>query len=82
MTSAALYAAVDPADVSPGLLGFFTVFLIALACIGLFRSLTSKLRNVNHRQALLDAEEAAASGSPAAGTGERGADAPDATAAR
>ena len=58
---------IDPGDVSPGLLGFLPVFLIALACIGLFLSLTSKLRKVNRRQERLDAEEAAAAGPPAAG---------------
>lgn len=73
---APLLAVVDPADVSPGLLGFLPVFFIALACIGLFLSLTSKLRKVNRRQALLDAEEAAAAGSPAPATGAAG-DVPD-----
>ena len=58
---------IDPGDVSPGLLGFLPVFLIALACIGLFLSLTSKLRKVNRRQERLDAEEAAAAGLPTAG---------------
>ncbi|HEY8720698.1 hypothetical protein [Pengzhenrongella sp.] len=51
---------IDPADVSPGLLGFIPVFLIALAVIGLGLSMTSKLRKVNKRQALLDAADAAA----------------------
>ncbi|RYV50498.1 hypothetical protein [Pengzhenrongella frigida] len=50
----------EPGDVSPGLIGFLPVFLIALACIGLFLSLTSKLRKVNRKQAQIDAEEAAA----------------------
>lgn len=55
-----LLQGIDPGDVSPGLLGFLPVFVIALACIGLFLSLTSKLRKVNRRQERLDAEEAAA----------------------
>jgi hypothetical protein len=46
-------------EVSPGLLGFLPPFLIALACVGLFLSLTRQLRKVNVRQAQLDAEEAA-----------------------
>lgn len=59
----------EPGDVSPGLIGFLPVFLIALASIGLFLSLTKKLRGVNRRQAQIDAEEAAASsaGAPAGG---------------
>ena len=52
----------DPANVSPGLLGFLPVFAIALVSIGLFLSLTAKVRKVNHRQAGLDADEAAAAG--------------------
>ena len=63
----------EPGDISPGLLGFLPVFLIALACIGLFLSLTSKLRGVNRRQAQLDAEEAAA----AAAAGAAGQASPD-----
>jgi len=72
----------DPADISPGLLGFLPVFLIALACIGLFLSLTSKLRKVNRRQAREDAEEAADAGSPAPGTDTAGHDIPDDPAVR
>lgn len=71
----------DPVDVSPGLLGFLPVFLIALVCVGLFLSLTSKLRKVNRRQARLDAEEAAAAGSAARGPVPPG-DLPDAPAPR
>ena len=54
----------EPGDVSPGLIGFLPVFLIALACIGLFLSLTKKLRGVNRRGAQIDAEEAAAAAVP------------------
>ena len=40
---------VNPDDVSPGLLGFLVIFAAALACIPLFRSMTSKLRGVEYR---------------------------------
>lgn len=46
-------------EVSPGLLGFIPPFLIALACVGLFMSLTRQLRRVTIRQAAIDAAEAA-----------------------
>jgi len=39
----------DPNDVSPGLLGFVVMFAVVLACIPLFRSMTSKIRGVEHR---------------------------------
>ena len=38
----------DPNDVSPGLLGFVVMFAIVLACIPLFRSMTSKIRRIDH----------------------------------
>lgn len=44
-----LQGGLDPQDVSPGLFGFLAIFLVALACIPLFRSMTSKIRGVNHR---------------------------------
>lgn len=46
-------------EVSPGLIGFIPVFLIALACVGLFLSLTKQMRRVDVRQAQQDAEDAA-----------------------
>ena len=70
-----LQPGLEPGDVSPGLLGFLPVFAIALVCIVLFRSLTTKLRGVRRRQELLDAEEAAAldaAGDPAPGGEARG----------
>ncbi|WP_407344369.1 hypothetical protein [Pengzhenrongella phosphoraccumulans] len=70
--SPSLSGNLEPGDVSPGLIGFLPVFLIALACIGLFLSLTNKLRGVNRRQAQIDAEEAAA-----AASGASADDAPD-----
>lgn len=39
----------DPLDVSPGLLGFAVIFAVVVACIPLFRSMTTKLRNVDQR---------------------------------
>ncbi len=39
----------DPNDVSPGLLGFVVMFAVVLLCIPLFRSMTSKIRGVEHR---------------------------------
>jgi hypothetical protein len=48
-------------EVSPGLLGFIPPFLIALACVVLFLSLTRHLRRVTVRQAQIDAAEAAGS---------------------
>ena len=47
----------SPLDVSPGLAGFIPVFLIALACVVLFLSLTRHLRRVTVRQAQVDAAE-------------------------
>ena len=39
----------DPNDVSPGLLGFVVIFAVVLLCIPLLRSMTSKIRGVEHR---------------------------------
>ena len=50
----------QPFEVSPGLAGFIPPFLIALACVLLFLSLTRHLRRVNVRQAEVDAAEATA----------------------
>jgi hypothetical protein len=47
-------------EVSPGLLGFIPVFLIAVACVFLFLSLTRHMRRVTVRQAQRDAEDARA----------------------
>ena len=66
----------SPLEVSPGLAGFIPVFLIALACIVLFLSLTRHLRRVTVRQAELDAAEREREGldgpADAAGTDDRG----------
>ena len=73
-TGSGLQPGLEPGDVSPGLLGFLPVFAIALVCIVLFRSLTTKLRGVKRRQEQLDAEEAAALA--AAGPADRPIDGP------
>lgn len=39
---------VDPVDVTPGVLGFLVIFAAALACIPLFRSMTSKVRRIEY----------------------------------
>ncbi|WP_043109790.1 hypothetical protein [Paraoerskovia marina] len=46
----------DPYDVSPGLVGFLVMFVIALACILLFLSLTKHLRRSKHNESLRDRE--------------------------
>lgn len=71
---------VDPEDVSPGLLGFLVIFAVALACIPLFRSMTSKLRRVDHRARLEAEVEGEASDHHAVEDPGDGAAAPDGTA--
>jgi hypothetical protein len=67
-------------QVSPGLLGFIPPFLIAVACVGLFLSLTRQLRRVAVRQAQMDAAESAG-GAPEGGTdGRVGLDGQDGSA--
>ena len=55
---------VNPDDVSPGLLGFLVIFAAALACIPLFRSMTSKLRGVSRTAGLRGPTD---TGGPASG---------------
>ena len=43
----------DPGITSPGIVGFVVTFVLALACVLLFLSLTKQLRRVNRRAALL-----------------------------
>lgn len=38
-----------PEDVSPGVIGFLVTLALVLACIPLFRSMTGKVRGVQHR---------------------------------
>lgn len=47
----------NPEDVSPGVSAFLAAFAMALAVILLVRSLTSKLRGVNHRAEELEEQE-------------------------
>jgi len=51
----------DPNDVSPGLLGFAVIFGVVLLCIPLFRSMTGKIRKVEHSA---EPEDDAAAGAP------------------
>jgi hypothetical protein len=39
----------EPLDVGPGIIGFLVIFALVLACIPLFRSLTGKVRGLEHR---------------------------------
>ena len=60
-----------PEDVSPGVIGFLVTLALVLACIPLFRSMTGKLRGVQHRgRATYD--DGASGGRP---TGSPGSDA-------
>lgn len=52
----------DESAVTPGLLGFLVIFAAALACLPLFRSMSTKLRGVEHRARLQAAAEAEAHG--------------------
>ena len=38
----------EPTDVSPGLVGFLAIFLVALATVGLFFALSRQLRRMRH----------------------------------
>ncbi|WP_298459498.1 hypothetical protein [uncultured Cellulomonas sp.] len=73
----------EPTEVSPGLQGFIPVFLIAVASLALFLSLTRHLRRVTVRQAAVDAREAeeargVVDGGPGDGAEPGGGPAPDA----
>lgn len=67
---------------SPGFLGFLTVFLLALAVVFLIRSMNKRIRRVRYRAQVLEGQQAVdAPGSAAGQTGRRprsgGAHAPD-----
>lgn len=64
---------VDPVDVTPGVLGFLVIFAAALACIPLFRSMTTKVRRIEYlaQREADEAAEADADGEPR-GPGEQG----------
>lgn len=49
-------------EVSPGVLGFLVTLAVALACIPLFRSMTTKIRGVRRRDP--DSTEAPAPDDP------------------
>jgi|GEM_PF-4854279 len=51
MTASVLLATAEQSslEVSPGVLGFLVTLAVVLACIPLFRSMTSKIRGVQHR---------------------------------
>jgi hypothetical protein len=53
-------AALDPAKVTPGVAGFLTVFVLALATWLLIRSMTGHLRKVRYRAEQEAAEAEAA----------------------
>ncbi|MBD8080244.1 hypothetical protein [Cellulosimicrobium arenosum] len=38
----------DPTDVSPGLVGFLAIFVVAVAAIGIFFALSRQLRRMRH----------------------------------
>ncbi len=71
---AAAGAAVDPEQVTPGLLGFFVVLAIGLATWALMRSMTKRLKNISvprdgdGRRA----DGGRSGGAPADGSGEDG----------
>ncbi|KRF05147.1 hypothetical protein ASH00_12060 [Arthrobacter sp. Soil782] len=49
----------DPADVTPGLLGFLATLFLVIAVIFLIRDMTRRIRRVRYREmALLEEEEA------------------------
>ena len=70
---AATDTATEPAG-SPGLIGFLVTLALVLACIPLFRSMTSKVRGVQYRDHVDDvaAEDSAAEDSAGTGVAPRG----------
>lgn len=72
-------------DISPGVLGFLSIFVVAVASVVLVRSLVSKLRGVQyraaHEEALAeDAERDRAAGGEPSGRTDDGHVDPDGTA--
>ena len=66
----------DPESVSPGLWGFFVVFVLAIVVWLLMRNMTQRLRRLRFReQQRLDHEREA--GGPDGGLGEEPRDRPD-----
>jgi len=70
---AATDTATEPVG-SPGLIGFLVTLALVLACIPLFRSMTSKVRGVQYRDHVDDvaAEDSAAEDSAGTGVAPRG----------
>lgn len=70
---AATDTATEPVG-SPGLIGFLVTLALVLACIPLFRSMTSKVRGVQYRDHVDDvaAEDSAAEDSAGTGVASRG----------
>jgi hypothetical protein len=58
-----------PEDVSPGVIGFLVTLALVLACVPLFRSMTGKLRGVQHRDPAGEADDAGPGLEPRSGTG-------------
>jgi hypothetical protein len=56
----AAQAALDPSKVTPGIAGFLTVFVLAVATWLLIRSMTAHLRKVRYRAEQEEAETEAA----------------------
>lgn len=60
MMGALPLGAPDPDSVTPGVLGFLVVFVLAVATWLLMRNLTSRLRRMRYREEQRLADEAAA----------------------
>ena len=56
-------------DVSPGVIGFLVTLALVLACIPLFRSMTGKIRGVQHRDPAGASADDAGPGADDAGPG-------------
>ena len=65
-------------DVSPGVIGFLVTLALVLACIPLFRSMTGKLRGVQHRDPAGESGNDAGPGAAGPGAAGQGADGPGA----
>ena len=66
---ASLRPGLDPAQVTPGLLGFLATLFLVIAVIFLIRDMTRRIRRVRYREmANLEAEQAAAGETTGEGT--------------
>ncbi|GEM_PF-1098456 len=68
----------DPNDVSPGLVGFLAIFLVALATVGLFFALSRQLRRMRHNAEVqgIGADGPLEAGADGAEPGAEGPDGP------